>query len=634
VHDVGGLLTGGISKRTSVLAVAVGVLVVLAVGAGSGAADPGGHLFRDHGRGAWFERVCDVTAGARAGCEAQVVTDASGDPLAGSSPPGSALGPQQLHGAYDLPDTAAGGTAPVVAIVDAYDDPNIEADLGAFDTQYGLPGCTTANGCFTKVNQSGGTSYPAANASWDLEISLDVETVHAICQDCKILLVEASSASISDLGTAENEAASLGAVAISNSWGAAESALGSSETVFDSSFDHPGVAITASTGDGGYGVEWPAVSPYVTAVGGTTLTVGAGNTYGGESAWVDGGSGCSTVETRPSWQAGLGGCTMRSVADVAADADPNTGAAVFDSVPYQGASGWFQVGGTSLASPIIASVYALADNTSTIANGSTPYAYRGTTALHDVTTGNNGSCGGSYLCTAGPGYDGPTGVGTPDGVAAFSPGGGPPPPPPDFSLSVPGQSGSPVAGSGGSATYTVAVNPLNSFTGQVTLGASGEPAGVTPSFSPPSAAPGSPATMTLSVSSSVSAGTYPITVTGVSGALSHTVNATLTVTAGGPSPDFSIGVSPSSQTISGSGVTSYTVTVSPLNGFTGTVSLSVGGLPGRVSASFSPSGISSGSGVSTLAIRASRARAGTRILTIRGQSGTLSHTATATLAVT
>ena len=154
------MLTGGISKRTSPLALAVGVFVVLAVGAASGTADPGGHIFRDHGHGAWSERVCDVTGGARAGRDAQVVTDASGDPLAGSSPPGSALGPQQFHGAYNLPDTAAGGATPTVAVVDAYDDPNIEADLGAFDTQYGLPACTTANGCFTKVDQSGFLGAP------------------------------------------------------------------------------------------------------------------------------------------------------------------------------------------------------------------------------------------------------------------------------------------------------------------------------------------------------------------------------------------------------------------------------------------------------------------------------------------
>ena len=317
--------------------------------------------------------------------------------------------------------------------------------------------------------------------------------MHSICQTCKVLLVEANSASIASLGAAENEAAALGAVAISNSWGSSES---SSETNWDSAFfDHPGVAITASSGDGGFGVEWPAASPDVTAVGGTTLTVGSGNSYGGESAWADGGSGCSAVETQPAWQAGLGSCPMRSVADVAADADPNTGAAVYDSVAYQGQSGWYQVGGTSLSSPLIASVYALADDTSTISNGSTPYAYRGTSALHDVTTGSNGTCSASYLCNAGVGYDGPTGVGTPDGITAFAPngssgsgsGGGSgsgPPPSPDFSLAVSGQSGSPVAGIAGNATYAVTVTPENNLSGSVSLSASGLPFGVTAGFSP------------------------------------------------------------------------------------------------------------------------------------------------------
>ena len=412
-------MPAGVSKRIYVYANAFGLLLVLVAGAGSGAADPGAQVFRDHGHGAWFRRVCDLSAGPFAGCDAQVVTDANGDPLAGAGPPSTALGPAQLNGAYDLPGTTQNGSSPTVAVVDAYDDPNAAADLATFDSEYGLPPCTTANGCFSKVNQSGGTSYPAKNSGWDLEISLDIETVHSICQNCKVLLVEANSASISDLGAAENEAAALGAVAISNSWGSSES---SSETGWDSAyFNHPGVAITAASGDGGYGVEWPAASPDVTAVGGTTLTVGAGNSYGGESAWVDGGSGCSSVEAQPSWQLGLGSCARRSVVDVAADADPNTGAAVYDSVPYQGETGWYQVGGTSLSSPLIASVYALADDTSTISNGSTPYAYLGTSALHDVTTGSNGSCSGSYLCTAGAGYDGPTGVGTPDGITAFSP---------------------------------------------------------------------------------------------------------------------------------------------------------------------------------------------------------------------
>jgi subtilase family serine protease len=624
-------MAAGVPQRACLYLTAFGLLLVLVAGAGTGSADPGGQVFRDHGHGAWFKRVCDLSAGPIAGCEAQVVTDANGDPLAGSSPPATALGPPQFHGAYNLQTTSAGGS-PIVAVVDAYDDPNAEADLATFDTQYGLPPCTTGNGCFTKVNQAGGTSYPVANSSWALEISLDIETVHSICQTCKVLLVEASSPTIASLGAAENEAAVLGAVTISNSWGSSEN---SAETSWDSAYlSHPGVAITASSGDGGYGVEWPAASPDVTAVGGTTLTVGPGNSYGGESAWADGGSGCSAVEAKPSWQAGLG-CTMRSVVDVAADADPNTGAAVYDSVSYQGQSGWYQVGGTSLSSPLIASVYALADDTSTISSGSTPYAYRGTGALHDVTTGSNGSsCSPSYLCNAGVGYDGPTGVGTPDGITAFAPGGSPPSPPspppaPDFSLAVSGQSGSPVSGTAGSATYAVSVTPENNFLDSVSLSATGLPTGVTASFSPSSTT--SSSTLTITVGPNAASGTTPITITGQDGSLSHSVGATLTIAA--PAVGFAIGVSPPAQTIGRPGSTTYTVTITPQNGFAGTVSLSVSGVPNRVNASFSPSSATAGSGwTSSLKVSSgSRARPGTSTLTIRGRSGTLSQTATASL---
>jgi len=367
-----------------------------------------------HGRGAWFSDVCDAVVLGNAACGALVVTDANGSPLASSSPPATAYGPAQFHGAYNLPATSSASTAPTIAIVDAYDDPNAEADLGVYDAQYGLPACTTANGCFRKVSQTGTTRYPRSNSGWALEISLDIETAHEICQSCKILLVEASSSSMSNLGASVNEAVRLGATVVSNSYGGGES---SADTSYDSAyFNHPGVAITVSSGDSGYGVEYPAASRYVTAVGGTTLNLGSGNAYGSESAWSSGGSGCSRYDAKPSWQTDTG-CSRRTVADVSADADPNTGAAVYDSVPYSGQSGWFQVGGTSLASPLIAGVYALAGNAASVTYGSYPYSH--TSSLHDVSTGSNGSCGGSYLCTAGSRYDGPTGLGSPNGVGGF-----------------------------------------------------------------------------------------------------------------------------------------------------------------------------------------------------------------------
>jgi len=241
--------------------------------------------------------------------------------------------------------------------------------------------------------------------------------VSAICPKCNIALVEASSNSMTNLGTAVNEAATLGARQISNSYGGSEF---SSESSYDNPyFKHPGVAITASSGDGGYGVEYPAASPDVTAVGGTTLTE-SGSTVWSQTAWSGAGSGCSAYKPQPAWQALdltiTAVCGKRAVADVSADADPNTGVSVYDTYSYQGMSGWLVFGGTSVASPIVASVYALRGNASSI-DGSFPYDNTG--SLNDVASGSNGSCGGSALCTSGRGWDGPTGLGTPSGTGAF-----------------------------------------------------------------------------------------------------------------------------------------------------------------------------------------------------------------------
>jgi subtilase family serine protease len=219
---------------------------------------------------------------------------------------------------------------------------------------------------------------------------------------------------MTNLGAAVNEAVKLGANEVSNSYGGSESSAESSES--SQYYNHAGVVITASSGDSGYGVEFPAASQYVTAVGGTTLHLGSNNTYASETAWADGGSGCSRYISRPSWQPSTF-CSRRTVADVSADADPATGAAVYDSVTYQGQKGWFQVGGTSLSSPLIAAVYALAGNAATVSYGSYPYSH--TQFLHDVTSGSNGRCSPAGLCTAGLGFDGPTGLGTPNGTGGF-----------------------------------------------------------------------------------------------------------------------------------------------------------------------------------------------------------------------
>src|SRR5580704_6194976 len=332
----------------------------------------------------------------------------------------SGYGPSQLQTAYNLPSSTAGSGA-TVALVDAYDDPNAESDLAVYRSQYGLPACTTLNGCFKKVNENGATSpLPPTEPpgdDWATEESLDIDMVSAACPLCHIDLVEANSTSLDDLGTAVDAAVTLGAQYVSNSYGTGDFNGESSDDVY---YNHPGVAITASAGDSGYGVSYPAASPDVVSVGGTSLnSSGSGYTeiVWGSSAGGEGtGSGCSGYEAKPSWQTDSG-CADRTDNDVAAVADPNTGVAVYDTYDQDG---WLVVGGTSASSPIIASVYALAGLPS---GGSYPaqYVYKqhDSSNINDVTSGANGTCTPAYLCTGEVGYDGPTGWGTPNGVSAF-----------------------------------------------------------------------------------------------------------------------------------------------------------------------------------------------------------------------
>jgi subtilase family serine protease len=352
-------------------------------------------------------------------CQMKFLGKPSKKPLAAAAPAGG-YGPSDLQSAYALP-AATAGAGQTVAIVDAFDDTTAEADLATYRSQYGLPACTTANGCFKKLNQSGTQgSYPSGDQGWAVEISLDFDMVSAACPQCHIMLVEANSNANADLYAAEDTAARLGANEISNSYGGSES---SSDPSDSSHFNHPGVAITVSSGDDGYGVEFPAASPFVTAVGGTTLSKASNARGWTESAWSGAGSGCSAYEAKQSWQTDTG-CGRRTVADVSADADPNSGVNVYDSncsavnqMLGTCFKGWGVVGGTSASAPIIASVYALAGNASSLTYGSFPYSH--TSALNDVTAGNNGSCSPAYLCTSGPGFDGPTGLGTPNGTGAF-----------------------------------------------------------------------------------------------------------------------------------------------------------------------------------------------------------------------
>jgi subtilase family serine protease len=364
-------------------------------------------------------------------CHAHVIVDAHGLPAASSTPSG--YGPAQFHGAYALPTTPpSSAPAQTIAIVDAYDDPSIRNDLTIYDKTFGIPDLPTCSStvtstCFAKVNQGGAASpLPNASSGWALEIALDVETAHEICQSCKVVLVEATSSSGANLDAAEDTAARLAATEISNSWGTESEYSG--ETAENGHFNHPGIVITVASGDSGYQhFGFPAASPYVIDAGGTTLKVspsGGGYAWAGEETWSGSGSGCSLYFSAQSWQEAAAGFSLtgcghsRGVADVAADANPNTGAAVYDTTRYQGRSGWFQVGGTSLASPLIAGVYALAGNGASVAYAaSLPYA--NLTALHDITTGaTTGNCS-TTACKAATGYDGPTGLGTPSGTAGF-----------------------------------------------------------------------------------------------------------------------------------------------------------------------------------------------------------------------
>jgi subtilase family serine protease len=343
-------------------------------------------------------------------CHAHIVTDARGEEMDGQVSPNvvpSGYGPNDLRSAYNI----TGNGTTTIAIVDAYGYPNAESDLATYRAQYGLPACTTANGCFKKVNQNGVQgSYPATDTGWSQEQALDVDMASAMCSGCKIVLVQATTASYANLAQAVRTAAAMpGVTVISNSYGGSEAGT----TSYEASYNQPGKAVTVSTGDSGYGVQFPASSPHVIAVGGTHL-VRASNSRGwSETAWSSGGSGCSTVYAKPSFQSDPL-CTARMEADVSAVGDPNTGVAVYGPTTRR-ASGWLVFGGTSVSAPLIGGIYGVTGHTPTGAAS----IYANTASLNDVTSGTNGSCGGTYFCTAGVGYDGPTGNGTPNGTGAF-----------------------------------------------------------------------------------------------------------------------------------------------------------------------------------------------------------------------
>ncbi|MGH9172474.1 MAG: S53 family peptidase [Acidimicrobiales bacterium] len=397
--------------------------------------------------------------------------------------PAGGLTPYDFATAYGLhtDGTVADQT---VAIVDAFNDPNLNSDLQTFDAHYSLAACSTSNGCLKIVDQAGGTTLPQNDHSgWSVEETLDVETVHSVCQRCNIMLVEADSASTPNFDAAEDEAVKLGATEISNSWGQPESSVAPKSAA---AFKHPGVVITASTGDDGYygydtfqGADEPnAPASYntVVAVGGTSLYLGQTATRQSESVWNDNGTqdvweqalsssqgasggGCSTLSAAPAWQTRLSvwpstGCKAHRLdADISADADWLTGFDTYDTYACGSsclAPGWNTIGGTSLSSPLIAAMFGLAGGSHGVAYPAlTLYGHLGTSALYDVMSGGNGFCdgegaaacgdpntpgllldcdygaspktpaAGDRACDALAGYDGASGVGTPNGLGAF-----------------------------------------------------------------------------------------------------------------------------------------------------------------------------------------------------------------------
>jgi hypothetical protein len=353
----------------------------------------------------------------------------------------SAYRPADLRQAYNLVAASKDkGEGMTVAVVDAGADPNAAKDLATYRKEWGLPACdsTTGAGCVTQLNEHAKTSplpVPDPSGGWELEESLDLDMVSAICPNCRVVLVEANLVSdglggytvgIADLSAAEDAAVSSGAKFVSNSWGGSESP---GLSAYDSFFRHPGVVITVAAGDAGYGASYPATTPFVTSVGGTSLAPAKGTSRGWtETVWHGTGSGCSAIEAKPPWQtvddASPDGCLNRTDNDVAADADPSTGVWIYDTYPYEGENlQWQPIGGTSAASPIIAAVYALAGPPKPDTYPASYLYQTGHSAsLYQVTSGSNGDCETyrAYLCHGKAGYNGPAGLGTPDGTAAFT----------------------------------------------------------------------------------------------------------------------------------------------------------------------------------------------------------------------
>jgi hypothetical protein len=607
-----------------------------------------------------------------------------------------------IRAAYGI--TGVGDPSRVIAIVDAYDDVNAYANLQTYRSSMGLPAIgncslstltgltsTSSSPCFAKVNQTGGTSYPRANSGWATEIDLDLQAASAVCPMCSVLLIEANSASFADLGTAVTTASNTQHVlAISNSYSSSGDASGASYPAWDTAATK-GIAVMASTGDSGYGVGFPASATNVLGVGGTNLQVDSTGARSSETAWSGAGSGCSTYNAAPSWQKISGSpCGIKkAIADLSADADPNSGFQIYTT--YNHRSGWWIFGGTSLSSPLMGALYAMQGGY----GGTTlaaQYAWGSTTPYYDVMSGSNGSCSPSVLCNAGTGWDGPTGRGSIQMAAvsqtltsiAVSPasatvtaGGGTQ----QFTAQELDQTGKPMATQPSSFNWSVNGGGSINGNGLFTAGASGGTFTVTASadgksgtasvyVQVPMSISVKPASVSVAVNGTqqftatendqiggamatqpafvwstdqncagaiTTAGFFTAgssagacTVTATADNLSGTASVTVTAAA----PDFSLSASPTSATVSRGASTSYTISVVQLNGFSDSVSLSVSGLPSGVSATWAndPASVALPATLTLSTTNSTKTR--NYNLTVTGVSGSLSHSLTVSLRVT
>lgn len=360
--------------------------------------------------GGVLSAVTGLACGVTAGITCHVLAGAGPQGLAAATAVAALPGlhPADLQSAYTLPSATA-GRGQTIGIVVAYDDPDLEADLAVYRAKFGLPPCTSATGCFTKVGPGLLGILLDGNQGWGQESSMDTQLASAVCPNCKIVVVEAPSDSLSDLLAAAKTAVAHGATVVSNSYSSSESS-GENDAAYAI-----GVPFVFGAGDAGAAAEWPASSSHVIAVGGTSLARDGSARGWSESVWSGSGGGCSAYVAKPAWQSDTG-CANRTSNDIAAFADPNPGVSVYDSYLSQ-SPGWRTYGGTSAAAPIVAAAIALAGNGSSALSDAS-YIYAHAAALNPVTSGSNGSCG-TYLCAAGAGYSAPAGNGSPNGTGAL-----------------------------------------------------------------------------------------------------------------------------------------------------------------------------------------------------------------------